>query len=119
MPSKELVLAAIERAELHRMKHDDPILYRGKPDRPGVLLATVKEHLGLVRGGWSTIRLRPTWEELKAARLIEQGRANGLVVWKLSSLGQKQLDRARQAGDIGSLPESPAPAVAGGPRDRS
>jgi hypothetical protein len=108
MPSKELVLAAIERAELHRIKHDDDsALYRGKPDRPGVLLATIKEHLGLGRGGWSTIRLRPTWNELQTAGLIEQSRSNGLIVWKLTGAGQKQLDRARHAGDIGSLPESP------------
>jgi hypothetical protein len=100
MPSKELVLAAIERAELHRHKHDDS-------DQPGVLLATVKEHLGLARGGAATIRLRPTWNELQAAGLIEQGRTLGRVVWKLTSAGRGHLARARQVGDIGSLPESP------------
>jgi hypothetical protein len=107
MPSKELVLAAIERAELHRMRHDDYDRYRGKPDRPGVLLATIKEHLGLARGGWSTIRLRPTWDELQATGLIEQSRRSGMVAWKLTSTGQAHLDRARLTGDIGALPESP------------
>jgi hypothetical protein len=106
MPSKDLALAAIERAEVHRT-HADPDLYRAKPDRRGVLLATIKEHLGLTPGGWTTIRLRPTWNELQASGLIEQSRRSGLTVWKLTSAGEKHLDNARQSGDIGSLPESP------------
>jgi hypothetical protein len=107
LPSKELVLAAIERAELHRIKHDDPVLYRGKPHRPGVLLSVVKQHLGLAPGGATTVRLRPTWNELQAAGLIERGRSNGMTVWKLTDAGKKYLTHVRPAGDIGSLPESP------------
>jgi hypothetical protein len=107
MPSKELVLAAIERAELHRIKHDHPVLYRGKPHRPGVLLSVIKQHLGLAPGGATTVRLRPTWNELQADGLIEPGRANGMNVWKLTDAGKKHLARARKAGDIGSLPEAP------------
>jgi len=107
MPSKELVLAAIERAERHRTKHDDPARYRSKPDRPGVLLATIKEHLGLALGGWTTIRLRPTWNELELAGLIEQSRRHGVAVWQLTNTGQKRLALARKAGEAGSLPESP------------
>lgn len=108
MPSKELVLAAIERAQLHRIKHDDPKPYRGMPGRPGVLLSVIKQHLGLAPGGATTVRLRPTWNELQAAGLIEQGRANGMTVWKLTDAGKKHLVRTRKAaGDIGPLPESP------------
>ncbi len=107
MPSKELVLAAIERAELHRIKHDDPVLYKGKPHRPGVLLSVIKQHLGLAPGGATTVRLRATWNELHAASLIEQGRANGMTVWKLTDAGKQHLTRARQAADIGPLPEAP------------
>src|ERR1700677_3581440 len=107
MPSKELVLAAIERAELHRIKHDDPVLYKGKPHRPGVLLSVIKQHLELPPGGATTVRLRPTWNELQAEGLIEQGRANGMTVWKLTDAGKKHLARARRADDIGSLPEAP------------
>jgi DNA-binding PadR family transcriptional regulator len=107
MPSKELVLAAIERAELHRIKHDDPVPYRGKSHRPGVLLSVIKQHLGLASGGATTVRLRPTWNELQADGLIEQGRAHGMNVWKLTDAGKKHLARARKAGDIGSLPEAP------------
>jgi hypothetical protein len=107
LPSKEQVLAAIERAERHRRKLDDPVVYRGKPDQPGVLFATVKEHLGLARGGWTTIQLRPTWKALEAAGLIEQFRASSLTLWRLTTAGQKHLDAARKAGKVGALPESP------------
>jgi len=107
MPSKELILAAIDRAELHRIKHDDRVLHRDKPDRSGVPLSVVKEHLGLARGGTTTIKLRPTWNELQADGLIEQGCRLGMVVWKLTDAGQNYLDRASRAADIGLLPESP------------
>ncbi len=107
MPSKELVLAAIERAECHRAKHDDPILDRGRPDRPGVPLDVIKEHLGLAQGGWTTIQLRPRWDQLKTAGLIEQSRRHSIVIWTLTSTGQQRLNRTRRAGRLGSLPESP------------
>jgi hypothetical protein len=107
LPSKELVLAAIERAERHRVKRDDPDRYKRRPDRPGVSLSTIKEHLGLAPGGWTTIQLRPTWDGLKQAGLIEHSRRSGFVVWRLTSAGQQQLKAARDAGDIGLLPESP------------
>jgi hypothetical protein len=97
MPSDDLILAAIERAERHR----------DRPDHPGVVLSTIKEHLGLASNGWTTIQLRPQWEALTAAGFIEQSRRGGAVVWRLTSAGQKQLDSARQTTDIGSLPESP------------
>ena len=107
MPSKELVLAAIERTERHRIRHTDPDLHRDRPDRPGVPLSIIKEHLGLAPGGWTTIQLRPRWDELKAAGLIEQSRRSGFEVWTLTSAGQKSLDATRDAGELGVLPESP------------
>ena len=107
MPSKELVLAAIERAELQRIKHDDLAPHRPRPAQPGVLLATVKEHLGLAAGGWTTIRLRPIWQALEDAGLIEQSRLRGSHVWTLTAAGQQRLDATRKAGRLGALPESP------------
>ncbi|MGA2455928.1 MAG: hypothetical protein ABSG93_20690 [Solirubrobacteraceae bacterium] len=107
MPSDELLFAAIERAECHRIKHDDPELHRGKPDQPGVLFATIKEHAGVRQGGWTTIQLRPAWERLENAGLIEQARLRGMTVWTLTSAGQKHLDAARAASEVGQLPESP------------
>jgi len=94
--SDGLVLAAIERAERHP---------RG--DQPGVLLATVKEHLGLARGGWSTRQLRPKLEALEAAGLIEQSRRHSLNLWGLTSTGRRRLDSARNAHELGTLPEAP------------
>jgi DNA-binding PadR family transcriptional regulator len=107
MPSKELVLAAIERAELHRIRHDDLERHRPRLAQPGVLLATVKEHLGLATGGWTTIQLRPTLQALEDAGLIEQSRVRGSHVWTLTAAGQQRLDITRKAGRLGLLPESP------------
>jgi len=107
MPTKELVLAAIERAERHRSQPSDPTLRGRRPRRRGVPRSVIKEHLGLSRGSGSTVRLRPTWNELQDTGLIEEAKELGMEVWRLTDAGQKYLDRARQAGDIGSLPESP------------
>jgi hypothetical protein len=107
MPSKELVLAAIERAERHRIKHDDLESHRNRHAQPGVPLSVVKEHLGLAPGGWTTIQLRPCWNELTAAGLIERSRRSGFDVWTLTSVGTKRLETVRRAGRLGALPESP------------
>jgi len=107
MPSKELVLAAIERATLQRTRHDIPELHQSKPDQSGVLFSAVKEHLGLASGGWTTIQLRPMWQTLEDAGLIEQSRVRGRTVWTLTSAGKKRLETVRRAGRLGALPESP------------
>lgn len=72
-----------------------------------MLLTTVKEHLGLATGGWTTIQLRPTWQGLEDAGLIEQARVRGSTVWTLTSAGKKRLEAVRRAGRLGALPESP------------
>jgi hypothetical protein len=94
LPSDELLLAAIERAERHRA-------------RRGVHLAIIKEHLGLPSGSWSTRQLRPQRDRLEATGLIEQFRACGLVVWSLTKKGHQRLADARRAHGILQLPESP------------
>jgi hypothetical protein len=96
LPSDELLLAAIERAERHHGRDDQ-----------GVLLATLKEHLGLSRDGWTTRRLRPQLEELQTAGHMVRYRQHGCIVWGLTSDGRKRLEAARKAGVIGTLPESP------------
>jgi hypothetical protein len=93
----ELVLAALERAERHRYN----------PAQPGVLLATVKEHLDLPRHGGSTRRLRPTWDALAQDALIEQTRRHGLILWALTRGGRRRIARARRNGRLPELPESP------------
>lgn len=93
LPSPELVLAAIERAERHRTH-----------DRRGVSRGTIQEHLGLPSGASTTRRLRPTWDALQADALIEEVRRQGVVLWALTDAGHAQLvDR----GEVGTLPESP------------
>jgi len=97
MPSDELLFAAIDRAERHL----------GRDDDRGVLLATVKEHLGLPRGGWSTRQLRPQLDRLLAEGLLEQLRRAGLDVWTITDAGRRRLAAARRAGRVPPLPEAP------------
>jgi len=96
LPSEELVLAAIERAERHRAW-----------DGPGVTRSSVVEHLGLRHTSHSSRRLRPTYEALLTAGLIDQPRRHGLKLWGLTSRGRKRLQAARREGKVGPLPESP------------
>ena len=91
--SEEMVLAAIDRAIRHSRLSETA----------DVLLATVKEHLGLPRHGGATRQLRPTWDALERAGLIECSRRHSLTLWKLTSAGKKHLEAATPA----SLPESP------------
>jgi hypothetical protein len=96
LPSEELVLAAIERAEGHQAGNG-----------PGVSHAAVVDHLGLRRSSHTGRRLRPTFEALKTAGLIDQPRRRGLKLWGLTSRGRKRLQAARRDGEVGPLPESP------------
>jgi hypothetical protein len=94
--SDALILAALERAELHRGR-----------DEPGVLYATVVGHLGLPMGSATGRRLRPRFRELEASGLIRSFKRHGSVVYTLTERGRKRLDADRRAGAVGELPESP------------
>jgi hypothetical protein len=94
LPSDELLLAAIERAERHGARH-------------GVPLAAIKEHLGLPSGSWSSQQLRPQRDRLEATGLIEQFRAYGVLVWSLTDSSHRHLATVRQTRAIPPLPESP------------
>jgi DNA-binding PadR family transcriptional regulator len=94
LPSSELVLAALERAQVHH-------------DQPSVSQASVKRHLDLPHTGWTTRQLRPTWDALEAASLIERSKRSGIRTWALTPKGRKRLEAVRQAGKLGPLPESP------------
>jgi DNA-binding PadR family transcriptional regulator len=96
MPSEDLVLAAIDRAFRHRTNQRNP----------GVLLVDVKEHLGLDRSGASTVRLRPTWQNLQTLGLVEQTHQSNRILWRLTDTGHTRLQAARQTSEL-SLPESP------------
>jgi hypothetical protein len=93
----DLVLAALERAERHR----------SNPSKPGVLLATVKEHLDLPRHGGGTRKLRPVWDALTQAGSIEQTRRHGFVLWALTSPGRRKITSARRNERLPALPEAP------------
>ncbi|MGO9761520.1 MAG: hypothetical protein ACLP1Q_09725 [Solirubrobacteraceae bacterium] len=95
VPSKELVLAAIERAERHRSSGSSP----------GIGLSTVKEHLGLPSHGGTTRKLRPYLQALEDAGLIAQFRHKGCDVMTLTTRGRERLDAIRDK--IGPLPEAP------------
>ena len=88
LPADELLLAAIDRAERHS-RHEEP----------GVLLATIKDHLGIVHNSWTTRLLRPRLEALDGATgVVEQSRRHGLNLWGLTERGRELLKGLRSAG---------------------
>lgn len=95
LPTDEQLFAAIDRAERHRGS-----------DR-GVALETVKEHLGLKRGGWSTIQMRPQLDRLQAHGMIEQFRRAGCKAWSLTDAGRRRLTYVQRTSGIPRLPEAP------------
>jgi hypothetical protein len=95
-PSEAQLLAAIERAGIHR----------GRPHEPGVLFGAVIDHLGLPRGSWTTRHVRPKFDAAEAAGLIEHARRHSSTLWKLTSSGHEWLQMIRASGEI-VLPESP------------
>jgi hypothetical protein len=97
LPQDELVLAALDRAE----RHSDP------DHGLGVHLATLKEHAGLDRGGWSTLRLRPQLERLEAAKHIRHFKRRSSIVWTLTDAGRTWLADVRATGELAPLPEAP------------
>jgi transcriptional regulator with XRE-family HTH domain len=88
----DVILAALARAELHKGN-----------DKPGVLYATLVEHLGLRKGAVTSRRLRPRLRELVAAGLVGESRRRGYDVLALTPKGRR---RTRDAEPV-ALPESP------------
>jgi|SRR5579875_1260037 len=88
----DVILAALARAELHKGN-----------DKPGVLYATLVEHLGLRKGAVTSRRLRPRLRELVAAGLVGESRRRGYDVLALTPKGRRKLGSAEPV----ALPESP------------
>ncbi len=87
-----LVLAAIDRARIHRADGET-----------AVPIWAITEHLGIPRR--SRI-VRAQIAALEASGAIERSRRHGIAMWSLTSAGKRRLTRARRAGEI-ELPESP------------
>jgi hypothetical protein len=90
------VLAAVERAERHQEREDE-----------GVLRSDLAAHLGFVHSGWTTRQLRPQLDALRSAGLLRDLRRNGIDLLGLTSTGRRALAKARRAGEVRELPESP------------
>jgi hypothetical protein len=90
--SEPLVLAAIERAALHRVDGE-----------AAVPVWAITEHLGVPRRSRS---VRAQLVALEASGAIERSRRHGIAMLSLTSAGKRRLARARRSGEI-ELPESP------------
>jgi hypothetical protein len=95
-PSDELVLAAIERAALHRAR-----------DTPDVPIWAILDHLAIRRRSDRDRSLRRQLERLIATGALEHVRRRSVSRWALSSAGLRRLQTSRLAGHSLQLPESP------------
>jgi hypothetical protein len=92
----ELVLAAVERAVRHHAKGSS-----------AVPAWEVYDHLGLSKRSGAARRVRALLDSLEAAGSLERSRRHGVPLWALTSTGRRRLQRARWAGTVPELPESP------------
>jgi hypothetical protein len=92
----ELVLAAVERSVRHHPK--------GSPVVPAW---EVYDHLGWSRRSGAARRVRALLDALEAAGSLERSRRHGVPLWALTNNGRRRLQRARRAGSVPELPESP------------
>lgn len=91
----ELVLAAIERAVRHG-------------DGESAWIATVGEHLGYQRDRHATRALRQYLERLRVGcGWASSEERHGREYWRLTPDGERHLAEAREARQLGDLPESP------------
>jgi hypothetical protein len=95
-PSDELVLAAIERAALHRER-----------DTGAVPVWAIFEHLSVARRSGPARRVRIRLDVMQAAGWIALSRQHGMQAWELTGVGSRHLRRERRAGRVPPLPESP------------
>jgi hypothetical protein len=96
MPSDELVLAAVERAARHHAR-----------DTPAVPVWSVLEHLDLRRRTAAARHVVARLDALHAGGWLASSRRHGSPTWVLTAGGAERLRRARRAGSLPALPESP------------
>jgi hypothetical protein len=95
-PHDELVLAALERAALHRGKVP-----------PAVPVWAILEHLALARRSAAARHVRSRLDALRGGGWLESSRSHGIATWALTGSGQRRLQRTRRTGELPALPESP------------
>jgi hypothetical protein len=88
------ILAAIDRTEAHDLNQI-----------PDAARWDIAAHLGFVHNSWTTRRLRPQMDALRAAGRIRDVRRLGLDLVALTSTGRRAVRKARSTGEV-SLPES-------------
>jgi hypothetical protein len=91
-----LVVAAIERAERH-----------STPGRVGIPVWAILEHLDLPRRSALARHVRTRLTELESTGVLTQARRHSVPAWTLTPTGRGRLTRARRAGTLLELPESP------------
>jgi DNA-binding XRE family transcriptional regulator len=91
-----LVLAAIDRAERH-----------GDRATRGVPVWEVLGHLEIAVRTKRARQVRVLLEALEASGSLERSRRHSVPVWALTRSGRRRLSRARRAGRVPALPESP------------
>jgi hypothetical protein len=96
LPPDELVLAAVERAGRHQAH-----------DGPAVPMWAILDHLAVPRRSADARHVRSRLGVLLAAGWLERGSRHGVPTWALTSSGVRRLRRARRAGDVPPLPDSP------------
>jgi hypothetical protein len=95
-PSDELVLAALQRAAVHRGR-----------DTRAVPIWEIFEHLDVSMRSTGARHVRVRLDVMHAAGWIALSRHHGTQTWELTRAGERQLRTERRAGRVAQLPESP------------
>jgi hypothetical protein len=95
--SDVVILAAIERAQLHRTNE----IHTAVPSW------SILDHLEIGRRSAPARHVRSRIMALEATGALERMIQHGVPAWTLTAIGRRQLQRARKAGDGADLPESP------------
>ncbi len=100
LPTDELVLAAVERAARHRAG-------QRAGDTPAIPVWAILEHLAVSPRSATDRHVRSRLGVMQAAGWLERSRRHGVATWELTAAGRGRLRRARRAGGMPALPESP------------
>lgn len=95
-PDDPLVLAAVQRAALHR----------GEASFAAPIWS-ILAHLAITRRSGAARHVRGRLSALTDACELSSARHHGVTVWSLTRQGEERLRRIRGAGELPALPESP------------